>query len=85
MVSLKEEIGIKVPFERLLDWVNGFEEKFVKWSPYHIECQLKDKSIAKGSRVRFYEIVMGLDYDVSGTIAESKMDKDGFRFVFLSD
>ncbi len=33
-----------------------------------MECDLFDKSINAGSRVRFYEIVMGMDYDVTGTI-----------------
>lgn len=35
--------------------------------------------------MRFYEVVMGLDYDVTGTIVESVRDKDHFRFAFLSD
>lgn len=53
----------------------------VKWSPYHLECELFDGGIAKDNRVRFYEIVMGLDYDVTGTITLSKRDNDGFKQI----
>lgn len=35
--------------------------------------------------MRFYEIVMGRDYDVTGTIVESEQDTDRFRFTFRSD
>lgn len=72
IVTLKEEINISAPFEKLLEWVDNFEIEFVKWSPYHLECELIDGGIAKGNRVRFYEIVMGLDYDVTGIITLSE-------------
>ena len=72
MVTLVEHIDISAPFERLLDWADNFEEEFVRWSPLHIACQLFDKGIKKGDRVRFHEIVMGMEYDVSGTIAQSE-------------
>ena len=85
MVTLHETIDIPAPFEKLEKWAENFEEEFVKWSPYHLECNLYDKSLAVGSKVRFYEIVMGLDYDVTGTIIESEADKDHFRYVFMSD
>lgn len=85
MVVLRESIRIDAPFERLLGWVRNFETEFVKWSPLHIECELLTGGTAKGGRIRFREIVMGLDYDVSGTITESEMGADHFRFRFLSD
>lgn len=85
MVSLVEHIDINAPFERLLDWANNFEEEFVRWSPLHLECQLFNKSIKKGDRVRFHEIVMGMDYDVSGTIIESDFGNDRFKVGFESD
>lgn len=43
----------------------------------HLECQYLSGGIGKGDRVRFNEIVMGLDYDVTGTIIER-----GRRIVF---
>lgn len=50
-----------------------------------MECELFDGNISLGSRVRFYEIVMGMDYDVTGTIIVSQRDADSFKFVFQSD
>ncbi len=85
MITLHEGIDIPAPFEKLVTWSENFEEEFVKWSPYHLECSLYDKSLAVGSKVRFYEIVAGLDYDVTGTIIESEADLDHFRYVFLSN
>ena len=85
MVTLKEEININAPFEKLLEWVDNFEIEFVKWSPYHLECELLNGGILEGNRVRFYEIVMGLDYDATGTIVLSKRDENSFVFEFLSD
>ncbi len=85
MITLHEAIDIPAPFEKLVTWSENFEEEFVKWSPYHLECNLYDKSLAVGSKVRFYEIVAGLDYDVTGTIIESEADADHFRYVFLSN
>lgn len=84
MVTLKEQIEIPVPFETLQVWVENFEEEFVKWSPYHLECEIEG-GINKGSRLRFYEIVMGLDYNVTGMITECRRDKDSFSFTFVSD
>ena len=85
MIALTEQIDIPAPFERLCAWADNFEEEFVRWSPYHIECDLYDGGVGVGDRVRFREIVMGLDYDVTGTIVESERDADHFRFVFDSD
>lgn len=85
MITLRESVSISAPFEKLDAWADNFEEEFVKWSPLHLECQLFDKGINKGDRVRFFEIVMGLDYDVTGTIIESERDKDHFKISFESD
>ncbi len=85
MVTLKESVNILVPYERLQAWADNFQEEFVRWSPYHIECEMYDGGYDKGMRVRFREIVSGLDYNVTGTITESKKDNDHFRIVFQSD
>ena len=85
MVTLVESIDINAPFERLLNWADNFEEEFVRWSPLHLECQLFNNGINKGDRVRFYEIVMGMDYDVSGSIIESDFCDDHFKASFESD
>ena len=68
MVTLKESVDILTPYERLLAWADNFREEFVKWSPYHIECEMYDGGYDKGMRVRFREIVGGLDYNVTGKI-----------------
>ena len=76
MVILTEQIEIPAPYEKLEAWVANFEEEFVKWSPYHIECNLYNGNYRTGSKVRFREIVMGLDYDVTGTITECEQDEN---------
>ena len=85
MITLHEQVDIGAPFEKLCAWADNFEEEFVKWSPYHLECELYNGNVNTGSKVRFYEIVMGFDYDVTGTIVTSERDDNHFRFVFKSD
>ncbi len=85
MVILTEQIEIPAPYEKMEAWTANFEEEFVKWSPYHIECNLYDGNYRAGSKIRFREIVMGLDYDVTGTITECEQDENHFRIVFQSD
>lgn len=33
MVALEERVEIAAPFEKLLFWLDRFEEEFVKWRP----------------------------------------------------
>ena len=73
MVVLTEQIEIPASYEKMEAWTANFEEEFVKWSPYHIECNLYNGNYNAGSKIRFREIVMGLDYDVTGTITESAL------------
>ena len=84
MITLNEQIEINVPYERMEAWANNFEEEFVKWSPYHTECELYDGGYQKGMKVRFREIVGGLDYNVTGHITECEQDSNHFRIVFQS-
>ena len=83
MVVLTEQIEIPASYEKLKAWTANFKEEFVKWSPYHIECNLYNGNYHAGSKVRFREIVMGLDYDVTGTITECEQDirKIGIQFT----
>ena len=85
MITLKERVDIPAPYERLEAWIENFREEFVKWSPYHIECELYDGGYQVGDKVRFREIVMNLDYNVTGTITECEQDRNHFRVVFQSD
>lgn len=85
MVVLIEQIEIPASYEKMEAWTANFEEEFVKWSPYHIECNLYNGNYHAGSKVRFREIVMGLDYDVTGTITKCEQDENHFRIVFQSD
>ena len=85
MVILTEQIEIPASYERLKAWTANFEEEFVKWSPYHIECNLYNGNYNAGSKIRFREIVLGLDYDVTGTITECEQDENHVRIVFRSD
>lgn len=84
MITLNEQIEINAPYERMEAWANNFEEEFVKWSPYHTECELYDGGYQKGMKVRFREIVGGLDYNVTGHITECEQDSNHFRIVFQS-
>ena len=83
MIVLTEQIEIPASYEKLKAWTANFEEEFVKWSPYHIECNLYNGNYNTGSKIRFREIVMGLDYDVTGTITECEQDirKIGVQFA----
>ena len=56
----------------------NFEEEFVKWSPYYIERNLYNGTYHNGtyqvgSKIRFREIVMGLDYDVTGNAVNESL------------
>ena len=75
MVVLTEQIEIPASYEKMEAWTANFEEEFVKWSPYHIECNLYNGNYNAGSKIRFREIVMGLDYDVTCTITECEQDE----------
>ena len=85
MITLTESVNIPAPYEKLELWILNFQEEFVKWSPYHIECDMYDGGYQVGNRIRFREIVMNLDYNVTGTITECEQDKDHFRIVFQSN
>ncbi len=84
MITLKEQVDIPALYERLETWIDNFEEEFVRWSPYHIECELYDGGYQVGNRIRFREIVMNLDYNVTGMIIEYERDQHHFRVVFRS-
>ncbi len=85
MVTITEYADIPAPYEKLEVWINNFQEEFIRWSPYHIECEFFDGGYRLGNRIRFREIVMNLDYNVTGTICECDQDKDHFHIVFQSD
>ena len=50
---LTEQIEIPASYEKMEAWIINFEEEFVKWSPYHIECNLYNGNYHAGSKVRF--------------------------------
>ena len=81
MVILTEQIEIPAAYEKMEAWTANFEEEFVKWSPYHIECNLYDGNYHAGSKIRFREIVMGLDYDVTGTITECEQRQGAISLI----
>ena len=83
MVVLIEQIEIPASYEKMEAWTANFEEEFVKWSPYHIECNLYNGNYHAGSKVRFREIVMGLDYDVTGTINGIGCSDPAVELAFL--
>ena len=53
MVVLTEQIEIPASYEKMEAWTANFEEEFVKWSPYHIECNLYNGNYNAGSKIRF--------------------------------
>ena len=50
MIVLTEQIEIPASYEKLKAWTANFEEEFVKWSPYHIECNLYNGNYNAGDR-----------------------------------
>ena len=83
MVTLTETTEIAAPFEKLEWWADHFAEEFVRWSPYHLECELLSGGIQIGDKVRFYEIVMGMDYDVKNGI-KCSMNEEAYRKFLIS-
>lgn len=49
MITLLESVEIPVPFEKLTVWADKFEEEFVRWSPYHLECKLSTGGTQTGT------------------------------------
>ena len=72
-VILNEQIDIQDPYEKMETGAANFEEEFVKWSPYYIERNLYNGTYHVGSKIRFREIVMGLDYDVTGNAVNESL------------
>ena len=69
MVTLTESVDIPAPYEKLESWALNFREEFVKWSPYHIECDMYDGGYQVGNRIRFrdrYEAGLQCDRDDHG-------------------
>jgi hypothetical protein len=79
MITLNEQIDIAAPYERMEAWVDHFREEFVKWSPYRLKYERHDGGCQKGTKVRFREIVGGLDYNFTGSITERKQDNRAWR------
>ena len=50
MIVLTEQIEIPASYEKLKAWTANFEEEFVKWSPYHIECNLYNGELSCGKQ-----------------------------------
>ena len=56
MIVLTEQIEIPASYEKLKAWTANFEEEFVKWSPYHIECNLYNGNYNAGSKLSLIHI-----------------------------
>ena len=50
MIVLTEQIEFPASYDKLKAWTANFEEEFVKWSPYHIECNLYNGNYNAGSK-----------------------------------
>ena len=59
MVVLTEQIEIPASYEKLEAWAANFEEEFVKWSPYHIECNLYTGTIMREARSASARLLWG--------------------------
>ena len=58
MIVLTEQIAIPASYEKLKAWTANFEEEFVKWSPYHIECNLYNGNYNAGSTVSYTHLTL---------------------------
>ncbi len=59
MVVLTEQIEIPASYDKLEAWTANFEEEFVKWSPYHIECNLYNGNYNAGSKIASARLLWG--------------------------
>ena len=66
MIVLTEQIEIPASYEKLKAWTANFEEEFVKWSPYHIECNLYNGNYNAGSKI--FGLTAGLPVNLEGLV-----------------
>ncbi|MDO5725235.1 MAG: SRPBCC family protein [Tissierellia bacterium] len=82
MIRLEESILIECSLDKLYSWFLNFDKNFVDWSPYHTEFEKLSGGFEKGDKIRFVEIVDGINYDVKGEILEHIKTENSFRLVF---
>ena len=84
MIILKDSIEISVPLNELYNWLQGLDENFVKWSPYHEYFHKITGSFNVGDEIQFKELVMGVPYDIKGVIQKHDRQENLFEIMFES-
>jgi len=82
MITLSDSIDISAPLDELYEWLRALDENFIKWSPYHEYFKKLSGGLEIGDTIQFKELVMGVPYDIKGTIQTHSKNNDGFRIVF---
>ncbi|MDO5713273.1 MAG: SRPBCC family protein [Tissierellia bacterium] len=80
MVILKDSIEIRVPVDRLYQWLLQLEENFNEWSPYHKGFK-KNGEFAIGTKIQFIEEIDGVTYNVIGKIRKIEKDEKSFSIL----
>ena len=82
MIRLEDSINISVPLEELYRWLLDLEKNFVRWSPYHDYFRKLTGGFELGDQIQFKELVMGVPYDIKGTIQEHRKTDEEFYMMF---
>ena len=60
MITLRDEIEINVPPERIFDWLAHLDENYLAWHPDHVACRyLTDGPLQEGSVIYCEEYLHG--------------------------
>ena len=81
-IRLEDSIKIDTPLTELYDWMLALDKNFVKWHPAHEYFEKTTGGFEPGDQIRFKELVMGVPYDIEGTIIEHRHDDNEFFMIF---
>ena len=60
MITLRDEVEIEAPPERIFDWLCHLDENYLAWHPDHVECRyLSEGPLAEGSVIHCEEYLHG--------------------------
>ena len=81
-IKLEDSVQIDVQLNELYAWMLELDKNFVLWHPNHEYFEKLTGGFEPGDQIRFKELVMGVPYDIIGTILEHQHDDDEFYLMF---
>ena len=81
-IRLQDSIEINVSLNELYAWMLELDKNFVKWHPAHEYFEKVTGGFSPGDQIRFKELVMGVPYDIEGTILEHQKNDKEFYLLF---